>query len=139
MFRNILVPVDLSDRQAAALEIAGQLAAQSGGTVTVLHVVEMLHGVSREDEPAFYGRLEKTAIGHTDRLVEKLRAKPVTAQSAVTFGERGREVVRYATEHGCDLIVLLSHPVDFAQPGMGWNTLSYFIGIAARCPVLLVK
>jgi nucleotide-binding universal stress UspA family protein len=139
MFRNILVPVDLTDRHAPALEIAGQLARSSGGTVTVLHVIELLHGSGREDEPAFYDRLERKARGHLDRLAEQLRARQVTAKGNLLFGERGREVLGYAQEHGADLIVLMSHPVDPAQPGMGWNTLSYFIGVAARCPVLLVK
>jgi universal stress protein F len=139
MFRNILVPVDLTDRHGPALVIAGQLAKQPGGTVTVLHVIELLHGSGREDEPAFYERLEKKARGHLDRLAETLRAQQVTARTDLLFGERGREVIRYAQEHGCDLIVLMSHPVDVTQPGLGWNTLSYFIGVAARCPVLLVK
>jgi nucleotide-binding universal stress UspA family protein len=139
MFRNILIPVDLTDRHGPALTIAGQLAAQSGGTVTVLHVIELLHGLGREDEPAFYDRLERKARGHIDRLAETLRAKQVTAQADLLYGERGREVLRYAQEHATDLIVLTSHPVDPTQPGMGWNTLSYFIGVAARCPVLLVK
>ncbi len=57
----------------------------------------------------------------------------------MVFGERGPGVVRYSQEQGFDLIVLTSHPIDFTQPGKGWGTLSHFIGIAARCPVLLVK
>ena len=139
MFRNILVPVDLTDRHGPALDIAGQLASQSGGEVTVLHIIELIQGATREDEPKFYDRLEKTAWAHTERLAEQLRSRSVTARAALTFGRRGPEVLRYAAEHGCDLIVLLSHPVDYSQPGMGLNTLSYFIGVAARCPVLLVK
>ncbi|HEY1381917.1 MAG TPA: universal stress protein [Gemmataceae bacterium] len=138
MFRNVLVPVDLTDRHGPAVAIAGQLAG-GGGAVTLLHVIEMIHGVGREDEPAFYDRLERHARGHLDRLAAGLRGRAGSVTADVVYGERGPAVVKYAAVHGADLIVLTSHPVEFSDPGAGWNTLSYFIGIAARCPVLLVK
>jgi nucleotide-binding universal stress UspA family protein len=138
MFRNILVPVDLTDRHGPAVAIAGQFAA-GGGAVTLLHVIELIHGVNRDDEPAFYDRLERSAKAHLDRLAAGLRAQSGEVTAEVIYGERGPAVVRYAAEKGTDLIVVTSHPVEFGQPGAGWNSLSYFIGIAARCPVLLVK
>jgi nucleotide-binding universal stress UspA family protein len=138
MFRNILVPVDLTDRHGPAVALAGQVAAD-GGAVTLLHVVELIHGMSREDEPAFYERLERAARAHLDRLAAGLRAQSGAVTTDVIYGERGPAVVTYAADKGMDLIVVTSHPVAFGQPGAGWNSLSYFIGIAARCPVLLVK
>jgi nucleotide-binding universal stress UspA family protein len=138
MFRNILVPVDLTDRHGQAVAIAGGLS-EDGGSVTLLHVVELIHGVRREDEPAFYDRLEQNARAHLDRLAAGLRSHSASVTTEVTFGEPGPTIVRHAADKGTDLIVLTSHPVEFGAPGAGWNTLSYFIGIAARCPVLLVK
>jgi nucleotide-binding universal stress UspA family protein len=138
VFRNILVPVDLTDRHGPAVALAGQLAA-GGGAVTLLHVVELIHGTRREDEPAFYDRLEQAARDHLDRLAAGLWAQGMSVTTAVVYGERGPAVVKYAAENGTDLIVVTSHPVEFGQPGAGWTSLSYFIGIAARCPVLLVK
>jgi hypothetical protein len=38
-----------------------------------------------------------------------------------------------------DFIVLASHTVETSRPGHGWSTLSYKIGVLARCSVLLVK
>src|SRR5205823_6066772 len=72
MFRNILVPVDLTDRHGRALEIAAGLA-PAGGAVTLLHIIELLHGVPREEESEFYERLEETAREHLDRLAATLR------------------------------------------------------------------
>src|SRR5437763_829339 len=136
MFRKILMPVDLTDRHDRALEIAAGLA-PVGGAVTLLHVIELLHGVPREEEPEFYQRLEETARAHLDRLAAALQGRSVTVRAELLFGRRGPDVVRYAQDTGADLIVLTSHPVDPAKPGESWGTLSYFIGIAARCPVLL--
>jgi nucleotide-binding universal stress UspA family protein len=138
MFRNILVPVDLTDRHGPAVAIAGELAV-GGGAVTLLHVIELIHGVRRDDEPAFYDRLEQAARSHLERLAAGLRARSDKVAAEVIYGERGPAVVHYAADKGVDLIVVTSHPVDFGAPGGGWNTLSYFIGVAARCPVLLVK
>src|SRR5262245_9295460 len=139
MYRKILVPVDLTDRHAKALDSAAQLARLAGAEVTVLHVIEPIHGAAREEEADFYDRLEHTAQAHLERLAERFAAQQVPAQTAIVYGPRGASVVRYAQEQGFDLIVLTSHAVDMSQPGMGWGTLSYFIGVAARCPVLLVK
>jgi nucleotide-binding universal stress UspA family protein len=139
MFHNIVVPVDMTDRHGPAVSTAGQFAAAGGGAVTLLHVIELIHGVRREDEPAFYERLELNANAHLDRLAGGLRSQAVTVTTEVIYGERGPAVVRYAMDKGADLIVVTSHAVEPGQSGAGWNTLSYFIGIAARCPVLLMK
>src|SRR5688572_23265255 len=110
MFRNILVPVDLTDRHGPAVAIAGRLAA-GGGAVTLLHVIELIHGVSREDEPAFYDRLERTARAHLDRLAAGLRAQSGKVNMEVIYGDRGPAILRHAADKGTDLIVLTSHPV----------------------------
>jgi nucleotide-binding universal stress UspA family protein len=139
MFHKVLVPVDLTDRHLPALEIAGKLAGPAGGEVILIHVIELLHGMSREEEPAFYERLERKAAGHLAGLVARLQAQQAVGRSAIRLGERVPEILRYAQQEGVDLIVLSSHAIDPEKPGAGWATMSYLIGIAARCPVLLVK
>ena len=42
MFKHLLVPLDLSDRNARLLRIALSLARQSGARVTLLHVVDRI-------------------------------------------------------------------------------------------------
>jgi hypothetical protein len=42
-------------------------------------------------------------------------------------------------ESGVELIVLSSHRVDLQNPGAGWGTMSYKVGILSQCPVLIVK
>jgi nucleotide-binding universal stress UspA family protein len=102
-------------------------------------VVQVARGPSPEDEPQFYRRLERKADEALARHLDRLKTKGPPARAAVLLCDRVPEVLRLARESGVDLIVLTSHAVDPAQPGAEWGTLSYLIGIAAQCPVLLVK
>jgi nucleotide-binding universal stress UspA family protein len=139
MFTKILVPVDLTDRHQPALEMAAKLAALGGGEVILIHVIEVVQALSREEEPTFYQRLERKAGIHLNHMVEGLKDRKVAARSVILFGARAPEILRYGGEEKVDLLLLTSHPVDPGNPSAGWGTLSYLLGIAARCPVLLVK
>jgi universal stress protein A len=139
VFKKILVPVDLSDTHQQPLEIAAQLAAESDGEVIILHVVEVIPGLWVEEECDFYDRIEATARDHLTRLGRQLEEAHVPKREEIIFGNRAEEIVRYAMEVGVDLIVLSSHRIDLKNPGAGWGTLSYKIGILSQCPVLLVK
>jgi nucleotide-binding universal stress UspA family protein len=139
MFAKILVPVDLTDTHQQAIEIAAQLASESGGQVTLLHVVEVIPGLWVDEERDFYDRLETAARDHLARLGRTLEERNLTRREEIIFGSRAEEIVRYAMEAGVDLIVLKSHRIDLKNPGAGWGTLSYKISILSQCPVLLVK
>jgi nucleotide-binding universal stress UspA family protein len=135
MFQQIVVPVDLTDAHRRALDIAAALAAQSGGQVTVLHVIELIAGLSREEGKDFYDRLEQKARNHVVRLTASHKGW----QAEVIFGNRAVEIVRFAQERGADLIVLTSHRIDPQQGLANFGTLSHKVGILSPCPVLLVK
>lgn len=137
MFQKILLPIDMSDRHQAALEAVARLAGWSGGEVILLHVIEVIDGMPRE-EP-FYGRLERLARAHLVQLGERLSARGVPVRVDIVFGHRAREIVRHAREAGADLVVFTARPVDPANAGVGLGSLSYAVGIVAPCPVLLVK
>ena len=139
MFKKILVPIDLSDSHQQAIEIAAKLAGEGDGQVTLLHVVEVIPGLWIEEERDFYDRLEAAARAHLSRLGRQLEELHVPRREEVIFGNRAEEIVRYAMEAGVDMIVLSSHRIDLKNPGAGWGTLSYKVGILSQCPVLLVK
>ena len=138
MFKTILLPLDLSDRHGRAVDIAAGLAKQSGGEVVLLHVIETIPGVSLEEEKAFYGRLEKMAQTHLERVARRLRERKVPCRSETLYGHRAREVADQAEAVGADLIVLTAPQMDAANP-IGWGSLSWKIGVLCRCAVLLVK
>lgn len=138
MFGRILVPVDLTAKNRRAIEVARDLALETGGSVTLLHVIETLD-LPWEEVAEFYDRLEARAVATMDDMVEPLRAEDVPHHSRIEYGKRAEEIVEHAEVNGIDLIVLNSHRVNLDDPGSGWATLSYKIAILAQCPVLLVK
>jgi universal stress protein A len=139
MFKKLLLPVDLSERHQGALDIARELARQSGGTVVLLHVIEIIPGLPMDEEKPFYDRLDKIARKHLSRLGERLQQGNVAWQPEVLYGNRPAETVKYATDKGVDLIVLTAPHFDPKNLSAGWGSLSYKIGVLAQCPVLLVK
>jgi nucleotide-binding universal stress UspA family protein len=139
MFKQILVPVDLTDAHGRALDIAAKMAGQNGGQITVLHVIELIAGLSQDEGKDFYDRLEKKARQHVASLAARLGAQKVACETEVAFGNRAVEILRYAQQNGTDLIVLTSHRIDLQQGASGLGTLSHKVGILSPCPVLLVK
>ncbi len=153
MFERILVPVDLSGKGRTALETARELSAP-GAVVTLLHVVETLEDVPFEEMEDFYRRLEGRAIESLDEWVAAFERKGGRAERRVLFGRRLEEILRFAAEQECDLIVLRSHKVvpeepqgaesaeeadASRRPQRSWATLSYRVAVLADCPVLLLK
>ena len=138
MFQKILVPVDLTPKNARAIATAGELAASGGGHVTVFHVIETLD-LPWEEVEDFYERLEQRARAEMDEMSEPLARRGISHRQEIAFGKRAEEVVAHAEEHEFDLIVMSSHRIDLENPATGWTTLSYKVAILAQCPVLLVK
>lgn len=139
MFARIVVPIDLSNKHERTLEIVRDLASQNDAEVTLLHVVELIPGITHEDEPQFYDRLEARAKDHLGGLARALAERGVRADVEVLFGSRADVISRRALDLGADLIVLSSHRIKLEDPSRGWGTLSYKVSILAQCPVLLVK
>jgi nucleotide-binding universal stress UspA family protein len=138
MFQKILLPVDLSNRHAQALQAAAALA-RPGAEVVLLHVIEIIPGLSLEEEKDFYQRLEKAARRHLAQLGKQLEQGGVTWRAETIYGQRGPDILRYAGETGTDLILLTSPRPDPAHPAAGWGSLSHKVGLLSSCPVLLVK
>jgi len=139
MFKRIVLPLDLTDKHDSALRTAAELAKASKGTVTLLHVVEPIAGLSHEDDPKFYDRLGRAAQKHLDKLGKKLTAKRVAWQAVLLFGHRVEETVRYARAEKCDLIIATAPAFDPAKPAVGWGSLSFKISVLSPAPVLLVR
>lgn len=137
MFHNVLVPVDLTDRNRRALETAGRLAGEHG-EVTLLHVIETLDLPFDELED-FYQRLHDRAHAEMDRMAEPLSASGLSVIQRVSYGNRLREILAYAEENPADLIVMSSRRLDPTAPPAGFATLSHQVAILSQVPVLLAK
>lgn len=139
MFRTIVVPVDLTDRNRPAVEMAAKLSTPSEGTIHLLHVIETIPGFSVDEEPEFYGRLEKRASQHLKSLAAPLRERGVQVEADVIYGSRAKTILDETKRIGADLVVIQSHRIDGERRGEGLGTLSHQVGLFAPCPVLLVK
>ncbi|HEV2854431.1 MAG TPA: universal stress protein [Thermoanaerobaculia bacterium] len=142
MFKKILVPVDFTEKNEAALSSAIEIAGRSDGEegeVSLLHVIETIEHIEFDEMSDFYRGLETRASARLFAMEERLRQAGIRARHDIVYGKRAETIVRYAEDHGIDLMILSSHKVDRDHPALGWGTISYRIAIVARCPVLLVK
>jgi nucleotide-binding universal stress UspA family protein len=143
MFRKILVPVDFTEKNEAALQAALQTAVgRSAGNeaqIYLLHVIETIEHVEYDEMKDFYRELENRSVAKLTKLEERVREAGVKVFHDLQYGKRAEAIVKYAEDREMDLIVLSSHKVDRDHPALGWGTISYRVAIVARCPVLLVK
>jgi nucleotide-binding universal stress UspA family protein len=140
MFKHILVPIDLSDKNARTLQTALMLASQSRARVTLLHVVQHVPHIPLGEMRPFYRRLVATSRRRLAEATKPFAAEGVSVGTEVLVGEPAREVVRLAMAKKADLVVMGSHKVNPARrSNRGWGTTSYKVGIFCQCPILLVK
>lgn len=141
-FSHLLVPVDLTSRNSAALEIAFELAVENKASVSLLHVIQT---IDSGNEPAdsetqkFYDHLHERVASDMDRIAQRFQDAGLKVESKIRVGDRLRDIVAFAEEHAIDLIVMSSHRIDPEDPIASWGTLSYKVSVVCECPILLVK
>lgn len=138
-FAHILVPVDFTEKNLPALEIAQDLAVANHTRVTLLHVIETLDCDTDDETERFYSRLRVRADSELERLSQLFTAAGLEVDRKIRLGKRLREIVADSIERQVDLIVMSSHKPDLHEPTKTWATLSYQVSILCTCPVLLVK
>lgn len=139
VFGRILVPIDLSDRNARALKVALALGRDARASVALFHVVQQVPGLAAGEMRDFYERLLAVSRQKLGRAAKAFAAKGLSVHCEVCVGEPAREIVRAASRWRAGVIVMGSHRVDPRRRGAGWGTTSYKVGLLCRCPVLLVK
>ncbi|MBF0225464.1 MAG: universal stress protein [Desulfobacterales bacterium] len=139
MFKNILVPTDLSKQNVHALEVAVNMASVFKGKIYLLHVIETITDASFDDMKEFYMKLENAAFQFLDEVRSPYSNKEIDIETRIVYGNRTEEIIKFAEERKADLIILNSHKIDLTNPTQGWGTISYKIGILSQCPVMLVK
>ena len=138
-FKHVLVPIDLSDRNACLLGMALTLAETSGARVTLLHVIQRIAHVRASELGGFYARLERASARKLQRAARPFLDKRLTVRTVVRLGDPPLEIVRLALRRRVDLVVMGSHRVNPARPRPGFGTTSYKVALACQCPIFLVK
>lgn len=139
MFKNILVPTDFTQKGVQALEIALKVCTEEQSRISLIHVIETIDDTEGKEFEPFYDNLAKRASQKMEEIIGRMASGKGDIHTHILFGNRVREIVRFAREHDVDLIVLNSHRIEKAEPGEGWATISYRVAILAHCPVLIVK
>lgn len=138
-FSHILVPLDFTPKNRAALEIALEIAVDNRARVTLLHVIEVIENLGDNDLADFYQRLQTRADSELESRAQPFSDAALDVEQKVRYGKRAEEIVTYAADRDVDLIIMSSHAIDPEQPAAGWATLSYQVSVLCQCPVLLVK
>jgi nucleotide-binding universal stress UspA family protein len=133
------VPIDLSERNERQLRAARALAERGAARVTLLHVIQQVRHLPAAELCPFYTRLENASRRRLARAAKRFAAAGAPVRTLVRVGDPPREIVRVAARRRADVIVMGSHRPDPTQPGGGWGTTSYKVGLLCPCAVLLVK
>ena len=139
MFHRILVPVDLTEKSLAAVDLAYEFAQQSDSEVVLLHVIETIEHIQFDELKPFYERLTASARNGLDEFCEQFVSHNLKVDQALVYGHRTKEIIDYAVQNRIDLVIMASHRIDPDRPGHDWSSISYAVGIMSPCPVLLVK
>ncbi len=138
MFSRILVPVELSEKDALAVRVLRDLAPAGGAEVTLLHVIETLD-LPYEELEDFYARLEARATTALDGLSRSLAEAGLDVVQRVAFGTRVAEILAYAEETDADLIVVVARAVDPERPAAAWSGIAHQVAVLSRRSVLLLR
>lgn len=140
--KNILVPTDFSETAAVALRYAKPLAERFGASLHVLHVLEdPLLGWKPEGHvvavPKIRAGMEQGAHAQMGQLLSDEERTKFHAEMVMLWGRPFVEVVRYAADHGIDLIVMGTHGRTGLSHLMMGSVAEKVIRLAP-CPVMVV-
>jgi len=144
MYRNILVPLDLSRRAEAILPHVEQLAQRYNAKVIFLHVVQpdkIFLGPEVPSQRHYFEELNrkmKTAEAYLAELKEQFQQKGIHTQEMILSGAITEMILTTAENQAVDLIAIASH---------GWGGLSrvFYGSVAASVlhkidrPLLLIR
>ncbi|HSO51961.1 MAG TPA: universal stress protein [Actinomycetes bacterium] len=137
MLEKLLLAVDESEHSRKAVPATVELARAGGGSVHVLHVLELYYPVP----PTVQGDTAEEAQALVDGIVEELKGAGVTAEGAVrpsTGGSPAGAILEHARELGASLIVVGSHGHS-ALGGLLIGSVANKLTQLSACPVLVVR
>ena len=143
MYKQILVPVDLTDPELAkpALATAVMMVVQSGGTVRLINVMPLTPVMLAEYVPPdFEAQQRKSAEEALAIVAKETGVDAARVSSVVRQGGVYQEILEEANAMKADLIVMTSHRPH--RPAVR----TYFLGSNAghvvryaKCSVLVVR
>jgi universal stress protein A len=139
-YRKILVAVDLSPEARSVLARAGELRGLYRSELYLIHVVEpIVLGGDYDLVPVMPVEIEETLLqrakGFLGTLVREMNIADV--QQSVEVGSVKHEILRFAEEQDCDLIVIGAHGRHGVATLLGSTANAVLHG--TKCDVLCVR
>ena len=137
-FKKILYATDFSPPSQAALRYASSLARDSGATLLIVHVEEMLVPYGSGDQ--VYYTPPEYPNPQIRRILEAVvpALKNVKYEHRLVTGLAADEILRISEEEGVDLIVLGTHGrTGLSRLLMG--SVAEAVMRRAKCPVLTLR
>ena len=139
-YRKILVAVDLSSEARSVLAQACELRGLYGSELYLIHVVEpIVLGGDYDLVPVMPVEIEETLLqrakGYLGMLVGEMKIADV--QQSVEVGSVKHEILRFAEEQDCDLIVIGAHGRHGVATLLGSTANAVLHG--TKCDVLCVR
>jgi len=139
LFRNVVCPIDFDANSPYALEYAGKIALETGGRISLLHVVPWTVAAVPIDASEVLAELKQSATARLRQLAkEKLDARVGNEVIVTVATDPGAEVVRIAKELRADAIVMSTH----GRKGLSHLVLGSVAERVVReasCPVLTLR
>jgi len=138
---RILVPVDFSESSALALAQATALAQQTGGSIILLHVVEISYAYA--DVAVFdQAALERDLLAGAEQRLEQMAAScetdGVPAKHIVRSGRSPHVIADVAASERVDLIIISTHGYTGLKHVLLGSTAENVVR-CAPCPVLVLR
>ena len=138
--RRILVPVDFSDSSARALRHAAKRAAESGGSLIVVHVVPADYGwlqIGRDESRELDRSLQRQAADRLRAFADE-NVGDVPADLEVRIGQPAEEIIVAARDSKSDSIMLSTRGLTGLDRYL-IGSVAHRVAQLAPCPVVLLR
>ena len=137
--RSILVPVDFNPTSDAALRYGIELARRFAARLYLLHVPEHVGEAAEAEYPiGIFETMQNAAHDRLWHLLTDEEARELRPECAMRTGAPADEIVRYASEHDIDVVVMGTHGREgVARVLLG--SVAEKVVRRAPCPVLTVR
>jgi nucleotide-binding universal stress UspA family protein len=137
MIRQILLPLDGSERSREAMRYAISLARQTGASLHLLHVVEGQVALlaSEADIQTFMNQ----AVAFLLEMEKEVAEQGIRVSKAARLGNAAAEIVKEAQTAAADLIVIASHGRTALTSALLGSVTAEVIHKEQAIPVLVVR
>jgi nucleotide-binding universal stress UspA family protein len=137
--KNILVPLDFSERSLKALDYAEPVAKIFGAKITLLHVIEPpTYPIEMAGKSLVEQESQSIATGTLEGICESKLHPDVTAEAIVRHGFVFETIIEVAREKKTDLIITTTHGYTGLQHMLSGSAAECVVR-HAPCPVLVVR